>query len=140
MKTAVAVAEENALTFRVWRTAALLGMIAALVGLSTRTHGAAPSGVSHRLAAYFVIAALEWAMVAWIVAGCRIQGESVYSLLGDFSIRWRTILRDCGLAVGFLVVANVLLGLCAALSRPHRQRRSEFFYPIPRWKTLHISA
>jgi CAAX protease family protein len=111
MNTVVAAADRKELAFPAWHTAALLGMVAAIVGLSTRLHGAAHSGESHRLAGYLVIAAFEWTMAAWIVAGCRMQGESILCLLGEFTVRWRTIFRDCGLAVGFLVLANVVLGL-----------------------------
>jgi membrane protease YdiL (CAAX protease family) len=111
MKTAVAAADEKALTFPVWHTAALPGMIAVLMGLSILMPGAANSGVSHRLAGYFTTAAFEWAIAVWIIAGCRAQGESIYSLMGDSTAPWRSILRDSGLAVGFLVFANVLLSL-----------------------------
>lgn len=111
MKTAPAIPDEKALTFPVWHTATLLGMIAALIGLSTMIHGATHSGINHRLAGYFVIMTVEWAMVIWIAFGCHIQGESIYSFLGGFTARWRTILRDSALAVGFLVLANLLLGL-----------------------------
>jgi uncharacterized protein len=111
MKTTVAVADRKALRFPLWHTAALLGLLATLIGLSTRMHGASRSEVSHRLTGYLVVAAFEWAMATWIIFGCRIQGESLYSLLGDFTARLRAILRDCGLAIGFLVVANIILGI-----------------------------
>ncbi len=103
MKTAVAVADRKALRFPLWHTAALLGLLATLIELSTRMHGASHSEVSHRLTGYLVVATFEWAMAAWIIFGCRIQGESVHSLLGDSTARLRAILRDCGLAIGFLV-------------------------------------
>jgi len=115
MNTAVAATDRKALALPEWHTAALLGMIAALVGLSTRLHGATQSGESHRLVGYLVVAAFEWTMAAWIVAGCRMQGKSVLCLLGEFTARSRTILRDFGLAVGFLVLANVVLGLVRRL-------------------------
>ena len=103
MKTAVAVADRKALRFPLWHTAALPGLLATLIELSTRMHGASHSEVSHRLTGYLVVATFELAMAAWIIFGCRIQGESVHSLLGDFTARLRAILRDCGLAIGFLV-------------------------------------
>jgi membrane protease YdiL (CAAX protease family) len=111
MNIAVAVTDRKTPAFPAWHTAALLGMIAGLVGLSTRLHGAAHSGESHRLAGYLVIAAFEWTMAAWIVTGWRMQGKTILHLLGEFSARPRTIIRDCGLAVGFLALANVILGL-----------------------------
>jgi CAAX protease family protein len=111
MNTAVVVADRKPLAFPVWHTAVLLGIIVTLVGLSTRLKGATHSGESHRLTGYLVVAAFEWTMAAWIVAGCRMQGGSLLFLLGEFTARWRTILRDRGLAVGFLILANVVLGL-----------------------------
>jgi hypothetical protein len=111
MKDAVALAEEKAPTFAVWHTAALLGMIAAVVGLSTWMRGTPHGGASHRLAGYFLIATYEWATVIWVALGCRMEGVSTYRLLGDFRVGWRPILRDGGLAVCFLLVANVFLGL-----------------------------
>lgn len=111
MNTAIAATDRKALALPAWHTAALLGMIAALVGLSARLHGSAHSGESHRLVGYLVVAAFEWTMAAWIVTGYRMQGESILCLLGEFTARSRTILRDFGLAVGFLVFANVVLDL-----------------------------
>ena len=108
METAIAVAEEKARPFPVWHTAAVLGALAALVGLSVvRPHG----GEGHRLVHYVVAAAFEWGLTGWILMGCRMRRESVWSLLGEFTASWRTVLRDCGLAIGFLVTANVVLGL-----------------------------
>jgi hypothetical protein len=115
MKTSGTIATEKAPSFPAWHAAVLLGMIAVLVALSIVRQGAANSGTSHRLTGYLVVAAFEWAMAGWIIAGCRIQGESIYGLLGDYTARWRTVLRDIGLAVGFLVAANLLLGVLRQL-------------------------
>jgi len=111
MTAASAVADRKAPAFPVWHTATLLGMIAALAGLSTRLHGAAHSGENHKLIAYLVAAVFEWTMAALIAAGCRMQGESISNLLGECPARWHAVFRDCGLASGFLVVANIVLGL-----------------------------
>jgi len=113
--TAIAVADRKSLTYPAWHTITILGMIAALVAMSTRLHAAPHNGESHKLIGYLVVAAFEWTMATWIAAGCRMQGESLSTLLGECSLRWRTILRDCGLALGFLVVANIILGLVQRL-------------------------
>jgi membrane protease YdiL (CAAX protease family) len=97
-------------TFPIWHVAVLLGMLAGIVGLST-THSAAGNGISHRQARYLVIAAYEWAMVIWIALGCHIEGGSLCRFLSDFELRRRPILRDSGLAVGFLFIANFFLSL-----------------------------
>jgi membrane protease YdiL (CAAX protease family) len=109
--TAVAAAGRTPPKYPVWHTVTLLGMIGVLVALSTWPHTAPHNGESHKLIGYLVVAAFEWTMTIWIAAGCRMQGQSPSTLLGDWSLRWRAILLDCGLALGFLVVANIILGL-----------------------------
>jgi CAAX protease family protein len=124
--TAVTVADRKSPAYPVWHTVTLLGMIAALVTMSTRLHSAAHSGESHKLIGYLVVAAFEWTMAIWIATGCRLQGESLLTLLGACSLRWRTILRDCGLALSFLVAANIVLGLVQHLfaTAPNNALRS----------------
>jgi hypothetical protein len=102
--------------FPLWHTAGLLTMLAALVGLSMRLHNAgSATGGAHKLVGYTIILVAEWAMAGWIAWGCGRTRQSVKSLLGNFESSWRTILRDAGLAVGFLVVANILLSLVGHL-------------------------
>jgi hypothetical protein len=91
-------------------------MLAALVGLSMRLHNAgSETGGAHRIVGYTIILVSEWAMAGWIAWGCGRQQQSVKSLLGKIESSWRTILRDAGLAVGFLVVANIVLSLVRSL-------------------------
>jgi hypothetical protein len=98
--------------FPLWHTAGLLTMLAVLVGLSMRLHNAGSvAGGAHRIVGYAIILVAEWAMAGWIAWGCDRQGQSVKGLLGNFALGWRAIFRDAGLAVGFLVVANILLSL-----------------------------
>jgi len=98
--------------FPLWHTAGLLTMLAALVGFSMRIHSAgSATGSAHRIVGYTIILVAEWAMAGWIAWGCGRQRQSVKSLLGSFESRLRTMLHDAGLAVGFLVVANILLSL-----------------------------
>lgn len=102
--------------FPLWHTAGLLTMLAALVGLSMRLqHAGSATGGAHRIVGYTIILVAEWAMAGWIAWGCARQRQSVKYLLGNFESGLRTILRDAGLAVGFLVVANVLLSLVRQL-------------------------
>ena len=102
--------------FPLWHTAGLLTMLAALVGLSMRMHNAGiATGGAHKIVGYTIILVAEWAMAGWIAWGCGRQRQSVKSLAGYFDSGLRTMLRDAGLAVGFLVVANVLLSLVGHL-------------------------
>jgi hypothetical protein len=71
--------------------------------------------VSLRLPVYLFIIAAEWLVLFFIWLGSRWGGASLRTLAGDFAPTWRSILRDLGLAVAFLIVANVLLGLESSL-------------------------
>lgn len=68
-----------------------------------------------RLPIYLFLIAAEWLVVFFIWLGSRWGGASLRTLAGDFAPTWRSILRDLGLAVAFLIVANVLLGLASSL-------------------------
>jgi len=68
-----------------------------------------------RLPVYLSIIAAEWLVFYFIWLGSRWGGASLRTLAGDFAPTWRSILRDLGLAVAFLIVANVLLALESSL-------------------------
>lgn len=104
-----AVSDRKASSFPVWHTAVLLAIIAVLTLLGARQPF--PTGAGHRLSGYLLAAAFEWAMFGWIVFGCRIKGASLLTLMGEFSARWRTIFRDIGIAIGYLVAANIVLSI-----------------------------
>jgi hypothetical protein len=102
-----------------WHTACVLALLAGLVALSTLSRHATPSGgAHHRIAGYFVVLCSEWLITAFIAWGCRFHQIPFRRLLGDFSPRLATILRDCALAVGFLILANIVLGIAGAILRP----------------------
>ena len=108
MNSVVAIPDRRASAFPVWHTAILLAVLAVLVAMGTRPHGKSPN---HRLVGYLIAATSEWAMAGWIVFGCRMKRQSLLTLLGEFSARWRTVLRDIGLALAYLVLANIVLGI-----------------------------
>jgi membrane protease YdiL (CAAX protease family) len=124
--TAAAVTSRKSSSSPAWHAVVLLGMIAALAAMSIRLHAGPHNGESHKIIGYLVVAAFEWTMAIWIAAGCRMQGESLSTLLGERSLHWRSIPRDCGLALGFLVTANLVLGLVQHLfaSAPNDALRS----------------
>lgn len=108
MNSTVAIPGRRASAFPAWHTAILLAALAVVVAMGTRPHGTYPH---HRLIGYLIAATSEWAMAGWIAFGCRMKGESLLNLLGEFSARWRTVLRDIGLALAYLVLANIVLGI-----------------------------
>lgn len=91
-----------------WHTAGVLLLLAALVASSTLLHGA---GHEHsRIVSYCVVVSAEWLIAAFIGVGCRLRGLPVSTFLGEMTLEWRTVARDLGLAVGFLIAANLVLG------------------------------
>ncbi|MGA8678202.1 MAG: type II CAAX endopeptidase family protein [Candidatus Acidiferrales bacterium] len=78
--------------------------------LSAATH-------AHRLRFYALTILLEWLMFALVVAGVRSSGASILLVVGE---RWssaRQVLRDIGIALGFWIVAIILLRIFAQLLR-----------------------
>jgi membrane protease YdiL (CAAX protease family) len=92
----------------VWHATAVLLLLAALVASSSLLRA---TGHEHnRIASYCVVIAVEWLIAAFIWVGCRLRRLPLRSLLGDMPLRVRTVARDLGLAVAFLIAANFVLG------------------------------
>jgi membrane protease YdiL (CAAX protease family) len=70
---------------------------------------------NHRVLGYAVVLTAEWLITAFIWFGYRLRGLSVRTLAGDMATGWRPILRDLGLAIAFLIVANIILGILGQL-------------------------
>jgi hypothetical protein len=96
-----------------WHTGGVLLLLAALIASSMSFHNA--NHAHHRIAGYLVALTAEWLITAFIWFGCRMQGVSMRSLVGDMSTNWRSLLRDLGLAIAFLVVANTVLSIVGSL-------------------------
>jgi uncharacterized protein len=95
-----------------WHTAGVLFLIAGLIGLSTRLRQFGMAGHPYRrLFGYVLIMAAEWIITAFIWFGFRLRRLPFRSLLGEFSMGWRAVFRDLGLALAFLILANVVLGI-----------------------------
>ncbi len=99
-----------------WHTVGVLLLLFGIVLFSLfGTLPGAAAHVSPRLAGYLFAIAAEWLVVFFIWLGSRWNGASLRMLVGDVAPAWRSILRDLGLAISFLIVANVVLGLEGAL-------------------------
>ncbi len=99
-----------------WHTAGVLLLLAALIASSTRLHMVARAGhANHRVLGYAVVLTAEWLITAFIWFGYRLRGLSMRTLVGDMATGWRSILRDLGLAIAFLIVANIILGILGRL-------------------------
>ena len=114
-----------------WHTALVLLLLAALTASSTLLRGA---GHEHsRLASYGVVISAEWLIAAFIWLGCTLRGLSVRTLLGEMPRGWRTVARDLGVAAGFLLVANIVLGPIQRLA--HATPNSSLRNLLPRGGT-----
>jgi hypothetical protein len=100
----------------VWHT---IGLLALLVGIATLTlHMRAvdtSAQTQHRVLGYLLTMAFEWLMVAFIAWGARFGGASLRTLAGAFAPTWRSVLRDLGIAIVYLIVAQIVLGICTAV-------------------------
>jgi membrane protease YdiL (CAAX protease family) len=102
-----------------WHTAGVLLLLLGLILLGLHSQGAASAGQHRfRVLGYSITLAAEWLIVGFIALGSRWGGASLRTLAGKIAPDWRSILRDLGLAVVYLVVANIILaGLNFLLTR-----------------------
>ena len=63
----------------------------------------------NRVRFYLITLFFEWLLFVLVVAGVRRSGVSVFLVLGDHWHSFRQVLRDIGIAVGFWIVAAMLL-------------------------------
>jgi membrane protease YdiL (CAAX protease family) len=94
----------------VWHTIVLLCILAAFSLASARSANLAPVVSRHgRYAGYVQVMALEWIMVVFVWYGIRRRGVRLRDLIGG---RWNgigAVVRDVAIAIGFLVVAGLVL-------------------------------
>jgi hypothetical protein len=96
----------------VWHTAVVLLLLLSLVAIGLFVLGGDfINHANHRALIYVITMAIEWLIVAFIALGARWQGASLSVLAGSFSPTLRSIARDLGLAIVFLIVANIVLGI-----------------------------
>jgi membrane protease YdiL (CAAX protease family) len=96
----------------VWHTAVVLLLLLTLVAIGLFVLGGDfINHAHHRAFIYAITMVIEWLIVAFIALGARWQGASLSTLTGGNSPQWRSIARDLGLALAFLIVANIVLGI-----------------------------
>jgi len=100
----------------------------------------------NRARMYLLTILIEWLLFVVVLGGVRLSGASVLLVLGD---RWhsaREVLRDVGIAVGFWVVAAILLWISSKLLRiSGMPRNMQFMMPhgaaeLTLWIALSITA
>jgi hypothetical protein len=92
-----------------WHTVLL---VAGIIAVSI--HGAARLSAIHgpldRLATYGLTAAMEAAMLAWVVLGLRLKKTPLRALLGSCPVNLRSIATDLGFALAFWIASLMVLG------------------------------
>ena len=93
----------------VWHTILL---VVAIIAISI--HGASRFSTTHgpidRFATYGFTAAIELAMLVWVIVGLRLRKISLRSLLGSCPLNIRSIAMDLGLALTFWIASLMVLG------------------------------
>jgi membrane protease YdiL (CAAX protease family) len=107
--------ESNAIA-PAWHTAALLVFLAGFGLLTLHMRAVDPAAqASHRVQGYLITITFEWLIVGFIAWGARFSGASLRNLVGDFAPTWRSVLRDLGIALAYLLVAQIILGAATAI-------------------------
>ncbi|MGD0800793.1 MAG: type II CAAX endopeptidase family protein [Terracidiphilus sp.] len=95
-----------------WHTAVVLLL---LLGVSAESMHMRAGHEFHRVTGYAIAMFSQWLIVAFICLGQRWGGASLRTLAGSCALGWRAILRDLGLAIAYLVAANIVLGVLGSL-------------------------
>lgn len=121
METSTATSPEThdtKLVAPLWHLLCVFLLLAAWVGLSLIHPRHQHSGaLSPRISGYLIVLLFEWFIFAFIWFGLRIQRVPFSSLFGEMSANIWKILRDIGLAIAFLISANLVLSLLSFLLR-----------------------
>ncbi len=94
---------------------------------------------------YVVTIFYEWLLFVLVVAGVRRSGASVLIILGEHWLSVRQVLRDVGIAVGFWIVAAMLLWIFGWLLRTAALGRNVSTLPqrgieLTFWIALSVTA
>ena len=98
-----------------WHLLCVFLLLAVWVALSLHPRHSPFGPVPPRIVGYLLVLLFEWLIFAFIWFGLRVQGIPFASLFGDLSANIKKILRDIGLAILFLIVANIVLGILGYL-------------------------
>lgn len=93
-----------------WHTVVVLLALAGLSLAGARSGNLPLVREYGRAAGYVVTMAIEWGIVAFIWYGVRRRGTSLRELAGGSWARPVAVLRDLGIAAGFLIAAQFVLG------------------------------
>ncbi len=98
-----------------WHTVVTVLMLLGLSAAGARSHGLPTNRAHGHIRSYLFAAAIEWIIVAFVWFGLRLRRFRLLDLIGARWSGWISILRDFGLAAGFLLISNFILGVLARL-------------------------
>jgi len=104
----VAVNPSHSAVAPAWHTAVVLLVLAGLSVQSVRQHGLISAGGGHA-GSYVLVMVVEWVLTGFIWFGLRGRGMRLRDLIGRSWPGVRDVLRDLGIAVLYLIAANLVL-------------------------------
>jgi len=124
LETTIAISADNKPVAPLWHLLCVFLLVGAWVALSLHGHQRHFGSLPPRFAGYILVILVEWFIFAFIWFGLRLQGIPFASLFGDMSTRIRRIFLDIGIAILYLIVANLVLGLVGFLVHLGRQNQA----------------
>ncbi len=125
-----------------WHTVVVILILLGVAALSM--HVGREGRVGHmppRMHVYIAIITAELLLVAFMELSVRWNGASVRTLVGENLARWRLIVRDLGLAVVFLVAADLFMFMLSyVLSRLVHPTASEAMKALLPQSRLEVAA
>lgn len=99
-----------------WHTVVVLLVLLGLSALGARQHGLPSVGrTPSHVPSYLFVMVFEWLLTALIWWGVRQRGMHLTELIGGSWPSIRALLRDVGIAVLYLITANLVLALVGFL-------------------------
>jgi membrane protease YdiL (CAAX protease family) len=94
---------------------------------------------------YVATMIFEWLIVAFIWWGVRRRGVRMADLVGGRWWRWKDVIRDIGIGIGFLIVAGIVLQLIGLLLKASANQTIKNLLPQGRtemilWVLLSLTA
>jgi membrane protease YdiL (CAAX protease family) len=113
-----------------WHTIIVLIVLFGLSAAGAATHGLPRTGRAQgRAIGYVIVMIYEWATVAFIWWGVRRCGVRVRDLVGGDWARPVNFFRDLGIAIGFLVTAQIVLGILNRLLKAAANQAIRNLFP-----------
>jgi len=115
LETTIAISADKRPVAPLWHLLCVFLLVGAWVGLSLHPRHHLFGNIPPHIAGYLLVIVVEWFIFAFIWFGLRVQGVPFASLFGEMSTNFRKVLRDVGIAIVYLFVANFVLGVLGFL-------------------------